>query len=180
MVEQSKSISGSSPQARDELMTTVYNELRRLAESYLRLERSDHTLQPTALVHEAYLRLVEQKNVKWHNREHFIGVAATMMRRILVNYAIKRKREKRGGGDVKLSLADADCFVGGKDVNLIALDEALQKLAEDYPQESRVVELKFFGGLSIEETARVLEVSDTTVERDWRFARAWLLRELRG
>jgi len=179
MVEQSKSISGSSPQARDELMTTVYNELRRLAESYLRQERSDHTLQPTALVHEAYLRLVEQKNVKWRNREHFIGVAATMMRRILVNYAVGRKREKRGGGDIKLSLADADCFARGEDVNLITLDQALQKLAEGYPQESRVVELKFFGGLSIEETARVLEVSDTTVERDWRFARAWLLREMR-
>jgi RNA polymerase sigma factor (TIGR02999 family) len=176
VIEQSQN--SSSPQVRDELLTTVYNELRRLAESYLRLERSNHTLQPTALVHEAYLRLTEQKSIVWRNREHFIGVAATMMRRILVNYAIGRKREKRGGGDVKLSLAEADCFAKGEDVNLIALDEALQKLAEDYPQESRVVELKFFGGLSIEETARVLEISDTGVERSWRFARAWLLREM--
>jgi RNA polymerase sigma-70 factor, ECF subfamily len=164
--------------ARDELMTTVYNELRRLAQSYLRQERADHTLQPTALVHEAYLRIAEQKKVQWRNREHFIGIAATMMRRILINYAVGRKREKRGGGELKLSLAEADRFAKGEDVNLIALNEALQKLAEDYPQESRIIELRFFGGLSIEETARVLNVSETTVERDWRFARAWLAREL--
>jgi RNA polymerase sigma-70 factor, ECF subfamily len=163
---------------RDELMVMVYQELRRLAGSYLRQERSDHTLQPTALVHEAYLRLSEQNNVKWRNREHFIGVAATMMRRILVNYAIRRKRNKRGGSELKLSLAEADSLIKGDDINLIALDEALEKLAEAYPQESRVVELKFFGGLSIEETARILEISDTSVERSWRFARAWLLREM--
>jgi len=165
---------------RDDLMMTVYQELRRLAESYLRRERADHTLQPTALVHEAYLRLVEQENIVWRNREHFIGVAATMMRRILVNHAVKRKRGKRGGGELKLSLAEADRIGKGEDVNLVALDEALLKLAEDYPVECRIVELRFFGGLSIEETARVLAVSDTTVERDWRFARAWLLREMTG
>lgn len=180
VVEQSNGIKGSNQQARDELMTMVYSELRRMAESYLRRERSDHTLQPTALVHEAYLRLIEQKNIKWKNREHFIGVAATMMRRILINYAMGRKREKRGGGEFKLSLAEADRFTEGADVNLIVLDEALKKLAETYPQQSRTVELRFFGGLSIEETARVLDVSDSTVERNWRFARAWLARELEG
>lgn len=178
VAKQPKAINGGSQTTRDELMAVVYNELRRLAESYLRHERVGHTLQPTALVHEAYLRLAEQSNIKWRNREHFIGVAATMMRRVLVNYAVGRKREKRGGSDLKLSLAEADRFERGEDVNLIALNEALEKFAKDYPQESRVVELKFFGGLTIEEMARVLEVSDTTVERSWRFARAWLLREI--
>lgn len=180
VVERSKEISGSNQSARDELMTMVYNELRRLAESYLRQERVNHTLQPTALVHEAYLRLIEQKKVDWRNREHFIGVAATMMRRILVNYAIRRKREKRGGGEIKLWLPEADHLSKGEDINLIALDEALKKLAETYPQISQTVELRYFGGFSIEETARVLNVSDTTIERYWRFARAWLARELEG
>ena len=180
VIEQPEGIRGSKEQARDELMTMVYNELRQLAEVYLRYERDNHTLQPTALVHEAYLRLIEQKNVKWQNREHFIGVAATMMRRILVNYAIMRNSEKRGGGGIKLSLAEAERFVKGEKVNLIALDEALEKLGESYPLHSRTVELRYFGGLTIEETARVLGVSDTTVERYWRFARAWLADELEG
>ncbi len=159
-------------------MLAVYDELRRLAEVYLRDERADHTLQPTALVHEAYLRLVEQKNVQWQNREHFIGMAALMMRRVLVNHAVKRQREKRGGGEVKLSLAEAERFVHGEDINLIALDEALQQFEKGYPDEAKIVELRFFGGLSIAETAWLLNVSDSTVERDWRFARTWLLREL--
>lgn len=180
VIEQPEGISGSKEEARDELMPVVYNELRRLAEVYLRYERDNHTLQPTALVHEAYLRLIEQKNVKWQNREHFIGVAATMMRRVLVNYAVMRNCEKRGGGEVKLSLIEADRFIKGEDVNLIDLDKALERLAESYPLHSRTVELKFFGGLSIEETARVLNVSDSTIERYWRFARAWLARELKG
>jgi RNA polymerase sigma-70 factor, ECF subfamily len=179
-MEQSKNIDGGKRQARDELMNKVYNELRRLAESYLRQERADHTLQPTALVHEAYLRLTEQENIVWRNREHFIGVAATMMRRILVNHAVKRNREKRGGREMKLSLTEADRFVKNEGVDLINLDQALKKLAETYPQESRIVELKFFGGLTTEETARILEISDTTVERGWRFARAWLRREMSG
>lgn len=170
----------SNQSVNDELMVALYQELRHLAESYLRQERADHTLQPTALVHEAYLRLTEQENIVWQSREHFIGVAATMMRRILVNHAIKRKRDKRGGGEIKLSLSEADRFIKDEDVNLIALDEALEKLSEAYPQESRIVELKFFGGLTIEETARILEISNTTVERSWRFARAWLLREMSG
>lgn len=163
---------------RDELTETLYQELRRLAENYLRQERADHTLQPTALVHEAYLRLAEQEDIVWRNREHFIGVAATMMRRILVNHAIKRKRDKRAGGEIRLSLAEADCFIKSEDINLITLNEALEKLGESYSQESRIVELKFFGGLTIEEIARILEISTTTVERSWRFARAWLLREI--
>ncbi|HYP50464.1 MAG TPA: ECF-type sigma factor [Pyrinomonadaceae bacterium] len=163
---------------RDELTETLYQELRRLAENYLRQERADHTLQPTALVHEAYLRLAEQEDIVWRNREHFIGVAATMMRRILVNHAIKRKRDKRSGGEIRLSLAEADCLIKSEDINLITLNEALEKLGESYSQESRIVELKFFGGLTIEEIARILEISTTTVERSWRFARAWLLREI--
>ena len=162
---------------RDEFTTALYQDLRRLAVGYLRKERANHTLQPTALVHEAYLRMTEQENIVWRNREHFIGVAATMMRRILVNHAIRRNRGKRGG-EIKLSLAEADCFIQNEDVNLIALNEALEKLGETYPQESRVVELKFFGGLTIAETAQVMKISDTGVERSWRFARAWLLREL--
>lgn len=150
-----QTVGNRSQPARDELMSVVYNELRRLAEIYLRKERSDHTLQPTALVHEAYLRLTEQENVKWQNREHFIGMAATMMRRVLVNYAINRKRDKRGGIDAKLSLSEADRLIKDEDVKLIALHEALEKLSEDYPQESKIVELRFFGGLSIAETAKI-------------------------
>jgi RNA polymerase sigma factor (TIGR02999 family) len=163
---------------RDELVALVYGELRRLAESYLRRERPDHTLQPTALVHEAYMRLVEQKSIEWQSREHLIGVAATMMRRVLINHAVRRKREKRGGGGLRLSLEAADRLLAGAEIGLKTLDEALENLALDYPRESRTVELRFFGGLSIAETARVLGVSDTTVERDWRFARAWLALEL--
>jgi RNA polymerase sigma-70 factor, ECF subfamily len=138
----------------------------------------NHTLQPTALVHEAYLRLVGQEGVCWRNREHFIGVAAIMMRRVLVNHAKSHKRHKRGGGEYRLSLSDVNDFSKDDSLDLAALDEALQKLADRFPQESQIVELRYFGGLTIAETARVLNVSDTTVERDWRFARAWLLREL--
>ncbi len=166
--------------ARDELMMIVYDELRRLAVSYLQCERVNHTLQPTALVHEAYLRLVGQEGVRWRNREHFIGVAAIMMRRVLVNHAKGHKRHKRGGGECRLSLSDVNDFSKADSVDLEALDEALQKLAKSFPQESQIVELRYFGGLTIAETASVLNVSDTTVERDWRFARAWLLRELSG
>jgi RNA polymerase sigma factor (TIGR02999 family) len=166
--------------ARDRLMSLVYDELRRVAGSYMKHERPDHTLQPTALVHEAYLRLVGQKRVKWQNPEHFIAVAAMMMRRILLNHAYSRNRDKRGGGRFKLSLDEADCFIRDKHMDVIALDEALKKLADSYPHEAHIVELRFFGGLTIEETARVLGVSESTVERDWKFARAWLLYELGG
>jgi RNA polymerase sigma factor (TIGR02999 family) len=162
---------------RDELMINVYDELRRLAAIYLRRERTDHTLQPTALVHEAYMRIAVQEGVNWRNREHFVGVAAQMMRRVLVDYARGRRRDKRGGGE-RLPFAEVEGFTFVEADELVELDEALKRLARMHPQKSRVVELRFFGGLSIEETARVLEVSDSTVERDWKFARAWLAREM--
>jgi RNA polymerase sigma factor (TIGR02999 family) len=175
-----QAVNSGSESARDELIGVVYDELRRLANGYLRGERSDHTLQPTALVHEAYLRLIGQDAVRWRNRDHFIAVAATMMRRVLVDHARGHNRDKRGGGAIKLSLADADHFTRSEEVDFVALDIVLEKLAKDYPQESQIVELRFFGGLSISETARVLKISESTVERDWRFARAWLLREMNG
>jgi len=164
--------------AQDDLIVDVYRELRHLAEIYLRRERPDHTLQPTALVHEAYLRLVGQNQVSWRSRDQVIGVAASMMRRVLVDYSRTRKRDKRGGGAVKLPLIEADGFIKADSVDLVLLDEALERLNHDYPRESRIVELRFFGGLSIADSARLLKVSDSTVERDWTFARAWLRREL--
>ena len=163
---------------RDELVAVVYNELRRIAAKYLRDERPDHTLQPTALVHEAYMRLWEQEGINWQSEEHFIGVAAMMMRRVLTNYALSHKRQKRGGDLCKLALSEADLAGNPKAINVLALDEALKRLSRDYSQESKIVELRFFGGLSIAETARVLSLSESTVKRDWRFARMWLLREL--
>jgi RNA polymerase sigma-70 factor, ECF subfamily len=173
-------VNDGNQSARDELMAIVYDELRRLADFYLQHERPNHTLQPTALVHEAYLRLVGQDAVRWQSREHFVAIAATMMRRVLVDYARTRKRDKRGGGDYKISLSEADRQAKSEGVDLILLDDALKKLAARYPLKSQVVELRFFGGLTIEETARVLNASDSTVERDWKFARAWLLREMGG
>ena len=161
----------------EELLVRVYDDLRRLATSYLRRERVDHTLQPTALVHEAYLRLAVQNGVSWRNREHFISVAAQMMRRVLVDHARGHTRDKRGGG-LKLAIAEIDHVVQAEGDDLVALDEALRRLARLHPQKGRVVELRFFGGLSIEETAGVLQISGSTVERDWKFARAWLAREL--
>lgn len=165
--------------ALDELMPMVYNELRRLAGRYLRRERSDHTLQPTALVHEAYLRLVEQRGVRWQNRAHFFGVAAQMMRRILVDHARARRRTKRGGSWQKLSLEDVIGLSQERRVDLIALDDALTSLAEIDPRKSRVVEIRYFGGLSVEETAEVLGVSTKTVMRDWNMAKAWIYHELK-
>ena|ERR1044071_4149043 len=178
--DQRQADNSGSQSVRDELMGRVYDELRRLAHHYLREERPNHTLQPTALVHEAYLRLMDQPGVSWRSREHFIGIAATMMRRVLVDHARRHKRDKRGGGLPKLSLLEADCFTNQQSLDFVALDVALGKLSTDYPDASRTVELRFFGGLSIAETARVLSVSESTVERDWRFARAWLMREMNG
>ena len=172
-----ESVTVDAHPTRDELIVHVYNELRRLATHYLRRERADHTLQPTALVHEAYMRLSAQDGVDWQNREHFVGVAASIMRRVLVDHARGHKRSKRWGG-LKLPLAEADGCGEGNPEDLLALDEALTRLTRRHPQKSRVVELRFFGGLSIEETARIMEVSDSTVERDWKFARAWLAREM--
>jgi RNA polymerase sigma-70 factor (ECF subfamily) len=164
--------------ALDKLMPLVYQELRRLANNYLRRERANHTLQPTALVNEAYLRLVDQKNV-WQNRAQFFGVAAQLMRRILVDHARLHQAEKRGGSDQqRLSLTNVDRAINKPEIDLLALHEALNELAEVDPQQSRIVELKFFGGLSIEETAEVLEIGHATVERDWKVARAWLRSKL--
>jgi len=164
----------------EEFVQTVYNELRALAGHYLHSERHDHTLQPTALVHEAYLRLAQQYT-PWQSREHFIALAATMMRRILVGHANRRNRQKRGGGDMRIPLDDLNGYASGdrtNEIGMLQLDEALIALAHEYPREAQVVELKFFGGCSISEVATLLCVSDATVERSWRFARAWLLREL--
>ena len=162
----------------DELIGTVYNELRRLAARYLRDERPDHTLQPTALVHEAYMRIVGQEEIEWQGKDHFIAVAALMMRRVLTNHAKSHKRQKRGGGVCRIAFDEAQFLVSGGGIDLIELDEALERLSHVHAQESQIVELRFFGGLSIAETARVLNISDSTVERDWKFARTWLLREL--
>ena len=164
--------------ALDQLLPMVYDELRKLARSYLRRERSDHTLQATALVHEAYLRLIDQNQVTWQNRAHFFGIAAQMMRRILVNHALAKRTDKRGGLQQKLSLDEAISFADKRELDLIALDDALKGLEEVDPKKSRLVELRFFGGLTIEETAEVFGVSHATVERDWRTAKAWLRREL--
>jgi RNA polymerase sigma-70 factor, ECF subfamily len=166
--------------ALDELMPLVYEELRRLAANYLRRERADHTLEPTALVNEAYLLLVGQRSARWQNRAQFVGVAANMMRRILVSYARAHNAAKRGGLHFTVSLGEADRFGERPDVDLLAVHEALERLAAIDPQQARVVELKFFGGLTIDETAEVLGVSHTTVEGNWKMARAWLRRELDG
>ena len=165
--------------ALNKLTPLVYNELRRLAANYLRRERPNHTLQPTALVNEAYLKLVDQRNAKWQNRAQFFGVAAQLMRRILVDHARHHQAAKRGGSDQqRLSITSADKVAKKPEVDLLALHEALEELAVIDPQQSRVVELKFFGGLSIEETAEVLGIGHATVERDWKMARAWLRRRL--
>jgi RNA polymerase sigma-70 factor (ECF subfamily) len=166
--------------ALDELLPLVYNELRAIAGNQLRNERGDHTLQATALVHEAYMRLIEQRNVDWNNRLHFFSIAAEMMRRILVNYAVQRNAQKRGDGATKIALDDAVSFASEqeRDFDLVALDDALKKLSEMDETQARIVELRFFGGLTIEETAEVLKISDSTVKREWRMAKAWLKTQL--
>jgi RNA polymerase sigma factor (TIGR02999 family) len=158
----------------------VHNELRRLARGYMRRERPDHTLQATALVNEAYLRLIDVKQVGWQNRAHFFAMAARMMRRILVDFARAHGNEKRGGGIRKVTLDEALIVSPQSDDDLVALDEALQKLEAVHPRKCQVVELKFFGGLDLDETAEALHVSRDTVKRDWRFAKLWLLHELSG
>jgi RNA polymerase sigma factor (TIGR02999 family) len=169
---------GGDAAALEELLPLVYQELRRLADHYLRGERADHTLQATALVHEAYLRLVDQTNISWQNRAHFFSVAAQVMRHILVDHARRVHAEKRGGDAQKLSLDEAVSFFEERDVNLVALDEALKELAKLDAQQSRVVELRFFGGLTVEEIAEVLKVTPGAVRYDWRMAKAWLHRAL--
>ena len=164
--------------ALDRLMPLVHTELRRLARHYMSRERSGHTLQTSALVNEAYLRLVDQEGMRWENRAHFFGIAARLMRQILVEHARGRQAAKRGGGQYRLSLSKVDRIASAPDVNLLALDEALGRLETLDPQKSRVVELRYFGGLGIEETAEVIGISPATVKRDWGMARAWLRREL--
>jgi RNA polymerase sigma-70 factor (ECF subfamily) len=164
----------------DRLLPIVYGELRRLAAAYLRGERPGHTLQPTALVHEAYLRLIDQKQIDWANRAQFIGIAAVMMRRILVNHARDRIADKRGGGAEHVPLTLAGEGIGAPEVNLLDLHDALTDLSESDPRKGRIVELKFFGGLTTGEIAETLDVSVATVERDWKFARAWLYRAVSG
>jgi RNA polymerase sigma factor (TIGR02999 family) len=164
--------------ALDRLVPLVHQELHGLAVRYMRRERSDHTLQPTALVNEAYLRLVDVTRVQWQDRAHFLAVAAQTMRRILVDFARQRGRQKRGGGVVQVSLDDVPDGVQDIGSDLVALNDALSTLASFDARMSRVVELRFFGGLTVEETADVLDVSPETVMRDWKTAKVWLLREL--
>ena len=160
------------------LMPLVYDELRRLARGYLQRERADHTLQPTGLVHEAYLRLVDQKTTTWQNRAHFFGVAAQLMRRILVDHARRHRTGKRGGEWTKVEFDEALAPSASRTLDVIALDDALHDLAKLNPQHSQIVELRFFGGMTIEEVAEVLDVSPRTVQREWRMARAWLRRQI--
>ncbi|MBA2270283.1 MAG: sigma-70 family RNA polymerase sigma factor [Verrucomicrobiota bacterium] len=161
-----------------DLMPLVYDELRQIARGYLQGERGDHILQATGLVHEAYLRLVDQNAASWKNRAHFFGVAARVMRRILVDHARRARTEKRGRDWDKLEFDDRILASPGRSIDLIALDEALQDLARLDPRRSQIVELRFFGGLTMEEAGEVLEVSARTVRREWRLAKAWLRREI--
>jgi RNA polymerase sigma factor (TIGR02999 family) len=164
--------------ALNQILPQIYDELRRLAGSYMRRERSDHTLQPTALVHEAYLRLIDQRRVNWRNRAQFLGMAANMMRRILVNHARDRVAEKRGGSAARVTLSVAE-GPEQPELDLVAVDEALEKLADLDPRKTQIVEYKFFTGLTTEEIAEVLGISVATVEREWKFARAWLFAALK-
>lgn len=170
--------SNGHEEALDRLLPQVHDELRRLAASYLRRERPDHTLQPTALVNEAFLKLVDQRAARWQNRAHFFGIAAQAMRRILVDYARAHAADKRGGAMRKVPLEDAGLAGPAVDVDLLALDEALTRLAALDRQQSRIVELRYFGGLTMEETAEVMRISPATVGREWRVAKAWLSAEL--
>jgi len=164
--------------ALDKLVPLVYEELRRQAHRYLRRERPGHTLQTTGLVHEAYLRLVDQRETDWRNRAQFFGVAAQMMRRVLIDHARSKQAAKRGGNQIHVTLEDADAAVQEQGVDLLDLDEALTRLAKLDLQQAKVVELRYFTGLGIEETAQVLDISAATVKREWTMARAWLRREL--
>jgi len=163
----------------DQLLPIVYQELRRMAGNYLRRENPGHTLQPTALVHEAWLRLIDQARVDWRNRGQFFGVAAQMMRRILVDHAKSKHREKRGGDAARLSLDEVINLSRERAADLLALDDALGELTRVDERKSRVVELRYFGGFSVEETARILEVSPETVMRDWKLAKAWLYQQIK-
>ena len=170
--------SGGDAQAPERLMPLVYDEMRRLARSFLARERGGHTLQPTALVNEAYLRLVDQRSVSWQNRAHFYGIASSMMRRVLIDHARAHAAGKRGGGAVRLSLDDVQVPIEERAAGFVAMDEALERLSEFNERGRRIIEMRFFAGLSDEEIAEVLGVSTRTVLRDWKAARLWLFREL--
>ena len=170
--------SSGSAEAGERLMPLVYRDLRRIAQNCFQREAGDHTLQATALVHDTYLRLIDQRRVRWQNRAHFFAVAATLMRRLLVSHARARRAAKRGGGAVVVSLEEARGVGGSRDPDLLALDDALKALHDFAPRQSRIVTLRFFGGLSIEETGAVIGVSPATVKLDWALAKAWLFREL--
>lgn len=166
--------------ALDRLASLVYDELHRLAKHYMRGERAGHLLQTTALVNEAYLRLTDWQNIEWESRAQFFGIAAQMMRRVLVDFARARHYAKRGGDAQQVSLSNAESAPIDRDAELIALDDALKSLAELSPRQSLIVELRYFGGFSVEETAQMLDISVRTVMREWNVARAWLYHELRG
>ena len=171
--------SGGKTEVMDDLLPLIYEELRRRAAAYLRRERPNHTLQPTALVHEAYLRLIDQRQDNWASRDHFFAIAAQAMRRILVDHARGRHRQKRGGSNEDLPLEDALLAAAYEaSVDLIALDEAMKRLAKLDPQQERIVELRYFGGLSLDEAANALSISRATAARDWQVAKAWLHREM--
>ena len=172
--------SDGNQSALDELYPLVYEELHRLARRYMNRERKGHTLQTTALINEAYVRLVDQRNVHWANRSHFFAISAQIMRRILIDHARRQAYAKRGGGAQQVSLEEAAIIVPDQSVDLVRLDEALKSLAEMDPRRSQVVELRYFGGLNNEEIAGVLKVSENTVTRDWNMARAWLYQQLGG
>jgi RNA polymerase sigma factor (TIGR02999 family) len=175
-----KEWSDGDERALDLLMPLLYEGLRQQAARYLRRERRGHTLQTTALINEAYVRLIDAKDVRWQNRAHFFAIAANLMRRVLVDHARRRDAEKRGGSQIRLTLNDVLAMTDQTDVDLLAIDEALNRLASIDPQQARVVELRFFSGLSVEETAAALGISAKTVKRDWSVARAWLRREIGG
>jgi RNA polymerase sigma-70 factor, ECF subfamily len=172
-------LAAGNKEAGEKLVPLVYDELKRLARSYMRRERPDHTLQTTALVHEAYLRLVQQQTVDWQSRSHFFGIAAQLMRRILIDHARGHLREKRGGAQGVLPLDGAIVFSPEHSEELVKLDKALERLSKLDARQSRIVELRFFGGLTVEETAEFLGISPKTVKRDWSVAKAWLHAELR-
>ena len=164
----------------DTLLSLVYRELRKIAEQHMRKERVEHTLQPTALVHEAYMRLIDISDIDWQSRAHFFAVSANVMRNILVDYARARVTEKRGGRLKRISLDDAQGLSDEAEIDVLAVDEALKELGKFDQRQSKIVELRFFGGLTIEETAHVLDISPATVKREWVMARTWLFRELKG
>jgi RNA polymerase sigma-70 factor (ECF subfamily) len=175
-----KSFQAGDKTVLDELFPLVYRELKQLAAGQLRSEREDHTLQPTALVHEAYLRLIEQHSVDWQNRAHFFSIASEMMRRILVNHANGHQAKKRGSGETKIALDEAVSFAHEREIDLIDLDSALTDLAKLDSRQARIVEMKFFGGLSTEEIASILEISERTVKREWRSAKIWLYEQIKS